>query len=74
MKRKGLHYHTNYPGSKKEFDYKYLIHKKPELIIFRAVYKNLPKNTHRFHNLDRMIVYRGGLKTRADFTITRGLD
>lgn len=61
IRRKKMHYHTNYPGAKKEFDYKYLINSKPELIIFRAVYKNLPKNTHRFDILDKLIVYRGNV-------------
>lgn len=49
--------HTGYIGNLKEVSYKELLEKKPERIIYNAVYGMLPKNKLRDKMLERFKVY-----------------
>lgn len=58
-KQKLYRYHTGYPGSLKEINYKEMIQKKPELVIENAVRGMLPKNKLSRSLIKRLKVYRG---------------
>ena len=61
LKFKDLRYHSGRPGGLKKLKYTDIMEKKPELMIFNAIYKMLPKNRTRLIHLENLKIY-GGLK------------
>lgn len=73
LRFKKMKYHTGHPGGLVSKAYTYLIHKKPEYIFFRGVYKQLPRNKLRFDILKNLYVYEGPEVKYADFLPSVGL-
>jgi hypothetical protein len=73
LKYKRMKYHTGHPGGLKSIPYTLLIHRKPEYVFYRGVYKQLPRNKLRFAILKNLYVYTGPEVKYADFLPNVGL-
>lgn len=60
LKFKDLKYHTGRPGGLKTKKFHDYVQLRPELLVFNAVYKMLPKNKTRLRHLENLKIYRGG--------------
>lgn len=67
LKNKRMKYHSGHPGGLKSISYVYLMHKKPEYVFYRGVYKQLPRNRIRLQQLKNLYVYTGPEIPYADF-------
>lgn len=67
LRFKKMKYHSGHPGGLVSKAYTYLLHKKPEYIYYRGVYKNLPRNRIRFQIMKNLYVYQGPEVPYADF-------
>jgi large subunit ribosomal protein L13 len=67
LKFKKVKYHTGHPGGIRAIPFTYLLHKKPEYLFYRGVYKNLPRNLIRFRLLKNLHVYQGPEVPLMDF-------
>lgn len=67
LRFKCMRYHTGHPGGLKTVPFTLLMHRKPEYVFYRGVYKQLPKNKQRFATLKNLYVYTGPEVKYASF-------